>query len=436
MWNTDETIGSMMWLIETTITQIDWKHEPQKDGVKSDDPEAVRQAAFADTLLIDMNKSWQDHIEDALSMIPMGFAPCEIVLKQRKGNDSRFDDKLWGIAGLELRDQASIFNWIYDDKKLVAFRQVTYAGGAIIPMWKICNYRIKAHLDRPTGRSLFYNAYRSWRLKMAIQDSEAIGIERDLCGLPTFRMPLADIEQASRTVNGQPTPEALQALGRISAAQKAVRDMRFNRSGGLVIPSDTYDDDQGKPSAIQKYDLKIVTTAGQRSIDTRTAVRDYDRAIARTAMMQFLQLGDRAGGSNGLSDDQSTLAINALQAIANKIAGTHNRSTLPLVWRVNAMDPRYLPQLKSGNITKEGMVQIGAFLQGIGKAWELFQDDAPARVEVLKRIGITTTEKAQTYVPPPTPAPLAQLPLPLGDPPPKPAAKPAQSQEEEDNETS
>src|ERR1700752_2865005 len=57
MWNTDETIGAMMWLIESTITQVDWKHTPMKDGQESSDPEAVRMAEFADSLLIDMSHS-------------------------------------------------------------------------------------------------------------------------------------------------------------------------------------------------------------------------------------------------------------------------------------------------------------------------------------------------------------------------------------------
>lgn len=414
---TDDTIGSMMYLIETTLSQVTWKHEPQKNGVKSDDPKAIAAAAFADTLLLDMSHSWDDHVEEALSMIWAGFAPCEINLKIRDGSDSRFSDSLWGLDSLPLRDQTSIFNWLYSGRDLVAMRQVSLAGSADIPMWKVLNYRPKHFLNRPQGRSLFYSAYRSWRLKTSIQDSEAIGIEREVAGLPMGSIPLEDIEVAGRLgSDGQPTPEALQAISRINAFRAAVRDMRFNKTGGLLKPSDPWSTDEGGDGKTAKYQFEIVTTAGQRSIDTRTAITDYDRSIARTAMMQFLHLGQRAGGSNGLSDDQSTLAVNAMGAIAGKIATTFSRGALPLVWMMNAMDKTYLPALKPSPISKDGIVQIGAFLQGIGKAWSLFENDPQLRMQALTMGGFTGDLSAQKFIPPPPTPPTPAAPGATPDP--------------------
>lgn len=401
---TDDTIGAMMWLIQTTLAQVTWTHEPRKNGKKSTDPKAVAAAAFADGLLDDMDTSWNDHVEECLSMIWAGFAPCEINVKQRDGLNSKFDDNLWGIEGLPLRDQTTIFNWLYSGRDLVGLQQVSLSGSAVIPIWKVLNYRTTNFLRRPQGKSLFYNAYRSWRLKVSIQDSEAIGIEREVAGLPTARIPLEDIETASEVDStGKPTSAALQAISRIQSFRSAVRDMRFNKTGGLIMPSDLWSNDGEGGGNVPKYDFKIVTTAGQRSIDTRTAARDYDRAIARTAMMQFLHLGDRAGGSNGLSDDQSTLAVKAMGAIAVKIADTFTRGALPLIWMMNAMDKTYLPGLVPSAITKDGIAQIGQFLQGIGKAWALFEQDPDARVQVLKTVGIDSTVEAQQYVPPPAP---------------------------------
>ena len=403
MQSTDETIGAIMWLIETTMAQVNWKHIPCKDGKPSDDPKAVEAAEFADSMMEDMRKPWADHVEDTLTMIWAGFAPCEIVTKQRDGVNSRFNDGLWGIDHLPLRDPATIFNWVYNGRDLVGMQQVSMMGSAIIPMWKVLNYRVKSALDRPQGRSLFYNAYRVWRLKQMIQDSEAIGIERELCGLPVFRLPNNVLEQArQRNAQNQPTPEALKSIQMIQSAQAAVRDMRFNRSGGLVLPSDPWSssDEDSTNSNTPMYDFSIVKSTGQRAIDARSAVKDYDFAILRLALMQFLQLGMRTGGSNALGSDQSSMAVRSLTAVADKIARTYGKANR-YVWSINAMDMTYLPKLEPSQLSKDSIEAIGTYFRGLGSLEWLMGNDKVARTAVLDLAGIPSDPDAQTAPPPP-----------------------------------
>lgn len=443
MADTDETVGSMMWCICSTLAQVEWKHAPQVDGIDNDkDEAAVKAAAFADTLLGDMRRSFADHVDDAMNMVWAGFAPCEIVLKQRKAGQSRYDDGLYGIDDIPLRDPLSIWQWTYDaDRRhVVAAQQMTYQGGATIPMWKLCNYRTSSAADRPYGRPLLLNAHRAWRLKNRIQDSEAIGVERELCGLPIFRMPEADIQAAAETDNaGAPTTNALAAQRRIQQAIQTVQHIRLNKTGGLVLPSDTYaSDDAETKDRTPKYDFSIVTSAGQRSIDARTAIRDYDRAIARVVMMQFLHLGDRSSGSYGLSDDQSSMAIRSLMSLAMKVAQEFSRKALPLVWDANGMDKRYMPSLRASEISKDGIAQIGTFLSGLAKGEWLIAQDAEARIDVLKDAGIahdrasqeeaaaTAREAAAAAANPPPPPTM---------PPPKPTADAQKSAREDEDET-
>lgn len=427
MADTDETVGSMLWCIGSTIAQVEWKHFPQVDGRDNDkDAQAVTAAEFADTLLIDMGRSFADHVDDAMAMIWAGFAPCEIVLKQRMGDNSRYNDKLWGIGDLALRDPLSIYWWQYDPTRrtVIGARQQTTQGAATIPMWKLCNYRTSTAADRPSGRSLLLNAHRAWRLKVRIQDSEAIGIERELCGLPIFRVPESDINDADETeANGTtPTKAALAARQRIAKAIQTVQSIRLNKTGGLVLPSDTFaSDEPDSKDRTPKYDFNIITSAGQRSIDARTAVRDYDRAIARGAMMQFLHLGERSTGSYGLSDDQSSMAIRSLMSIAQKVAMEFTRKALTLVWQVNAMDPRYMPRLGPSAINKDGIQQIGAFLAGLAKVDWLLAGDTDARVGALTTAGLPYDRAAQAKAAE-SAAGAADL---AANPPPPPVAAPA-----------
>lgn len=434
MAKTDDTVGSMMWTIRTVIAQLDWKHQPMRNGkLAEDDAEAIRWSDFADTLLQDMEISFAEHAEEACTMVWAGFAPCEIVLKQRLSSTSIFSDAYYGVKHVPLRDQRSFTGVTYDQNdpnQIVALRQSTYRGAAEIPMWKLCNYRADAHLDSPWGNPIIQQAWRPWKYKTRAQESEMIGMERDMVGLPVFRMPMEDMEKAAETEadNVTPTKEAKVAQARVASAQKAVKDMRFNRNAGLVLASDTWGSEDETSDRTYRYDFSLVTTAGQRTIDTRTVVRDYDRSIARTALMQFLHLGDRTGGSYALSDDQSTMAVQSLEALAKKIKDQWRKSTLVLVWIVNAFPMEYLPALGHGPVTKEGLTAIGTFLRGVGGILDLVDGDPTARRSVLQAASIKSDKTAQVdgatvknetkqlaADPPPPPAAPARLPAPKKD---------------------
>jgi hypothetical protein len=43
--------------------------------------------------------------------------------------------------------------------------------------------------NNPEGRSLLRNAYRPWYYKHRIEEIEAVGVERDLAGLPIAYLP-------------------------------------------------------------------------------------------------------------------------------------------------------------------------------------------------------------------------------------------------------
>lgn len=396
MWEMDETMAAMSYAMETTLAQVDWRHEARDNGEESDSEEAKKGALFADSVLKDMTTPFQGYVENALTYLPAGFSLAEIVYRQRVLADgSLFDDNLWGVKGLHERGQLTISEWVQKDGAVVGYRQNTMSSGRMIPLAKSMHLTVKGGPNRPKGKSLFKAAYRLFMLKRRIQDSEAIGIERDLCGLPILTMPMEDIELAT---NSPGTPAGKQAAARVKAAQAAVMDMRLNEAGGLVLPSDPYEGEvDGKPSQIKRYDFKIVTSAGSRSIDTRGAIREYDLAIARIAMMQFLRLGDRAGGSYALSDTQSSLALRSIMAIVEKIAFEWRQKVLTTLWTLNGMDMRYLPELTTASITEDSLEEIGAFLESLASAKELLDEDEELSEDMKSRLGPRRRSRKPTF---------------------------------------
>lgn len=390
MWimaETDETVGAMLYCITSTMRQIKWEYVPQIDGVDTpEDEEAKRWADLATTMLKDMDQPFDEHVEGAMTMLWAGFAPMEMVFKRRDGVNSRFDDGYYGIGAINLIAQTSVWDWVYDKAsgKPTHLKQIGLglggAGDGLVPLSKTLLYRTSTQYNNPRGRPLLKNAWRSWRLKRKIQDSEALGIERELCGLPIFEMPEEIIRlQDEVDVDGNSTEDAVWARKMVRGAQASVQDMRLNKTGGLVLPSDTYGEEYQDGGSVKKYNFRIQTTGGQRSVDSRTAARDYDHAIARTAMMQFLTLGQRSGGSYALSDDQSSMAVASIMALADKITAEWNSKAVPLKWLVNAFPAKYRPRLKHSDVNKNGIVQLGQFLAGMAKAESFWGNDPKMR---------------------------------------------------------
>lgn len=396
MFLTDDTVGAMTWVISTTLQKIPWKHAAQIDGKDADtDATAMFYADWADGLMLDMNESWASHVEQCCELLWSGFLPFEIVTKQRDGRNSRFSDGLYGIRKMPLLDPLTVSGWSWDQEGDLT-HMLQMGARAPLPVWKIALYQTFATEASPNGRSMLNGAWRPWRMKNRIQDSEAVGIDRDLCGLPVFKVPEELLIQAQEVDGaGAFTADALLAQQRLNGATQAVRDMRFNRSGGLIFPSDSHADEVDGDKT-PKYDFKLVTTAGQRSIDTRTVIRDYDRAIARVAMMQFLHLGDRSTGSYGLSDDQSSMAMQSLTAFAGIIANEWSRKVLTLLWDINGFDRRYMPAMKAAEVSKESLLSIGTFLRGVGAISEVWSGDETARRGIARIAGFPVDRENQT----------------------------------------
>jgi hypothetical protein len=392
----DETIGAIFWVLNSTLAQLPWRFQPCVDGipVSRNDPDfdtAQDWADFVQGCLTDMDHSWEDHVEEAVVMAWAGFAPCEIVFKERDGEASRFDDGKWGFKRLPLRDPLTVWDFDTNEKnELALMRQRTLDGKtADIPLWKVLHYRMSRVLDDPWGASLLENAYRPWFLKQRIQESEAIGIDRELCGMPTMRVPGSELQAASDVdAGGNATPKAQAARTRLQAAMNAVTKMRFNEVGGLMIPSDPFEDGDGKPTSVRKWDFELIHSTGQRAIDARTAARDYDRAMARTVLMQFLHLGDRSGGSFGLSNDQSTMAIRSIMWVAKRIAAEFNLKAVRLLWLLNAAPMKFMPKLEPGQLSDDSIEKLGQFISDMADATALFDEDPALKDSVLDRAGL------------------------------------------------
>lgn len=362
MSDNDDTVGGVLRAVDLLVRAADWKVEPAENT-----PQAEEGADFVDGCLKDMAHSWEDFISEALSMLPYGWSYHEIVWKRRLGPDqadptkrSKYDDGKIGIRKLAPRAQDSLSRWeLQDDGGIEGMWQLPWNGGGerMIPLDKALLFRTTSRLNSPEGISILRTAYRSWYYLKQIQNAEAIGIERDLAGLPVVKIPSKYL-RADATA----TDKAI-----LATYQKIARDLKFNEQGGLVIPSDPYFDGDDKPTSIAQVSVELLSTAGQRTINTNDVARRYQTGIARSMLAAFIMLGtDGSGkGSFALSKDQSDLFLRACETFLWQIATVINRFLIPRLWRINGFDRATMPTLQGGRIGPVDLAEIGAFIRDI-----------------------------------------------------------------------
>lgn len=359
MERNDDTIGAILFAIKMLIRHAAWNVEPGGSSVK--DREA---ADFVKSCMDDMQSTWTDTISEILSFLPYGWSYHEIVYKRRMGKTgnrntrSKYSDGLIGWQKLPIRSQDTLYKWEYDDKdNLTGMTQMPPPdfGLLTIPIEKAMLFRTESAKDNPEGRSILRNAYRSWYFKRRLQEIEAIGIERDLAGLPVITGPegldLWDIDD----------PEAVKTN---AALIKMVKNIRRNEFEGLVLP--------------YGYKAELLSTGGSRQFDTNAVINRYDTKMAQTVLADFIMLGHEKVGSFALSSDKTELFSIAIGSFLDVICETFNNQGIPSLIDINGSHFEGItdyPKLIHGDIEDVDLVKLSAFIKDLTGAGVLLPDE-------------------------------------------------------------
>lgn len=385
MADDDATVGAILYAIEMLLRSMDWEIEAADESAGAQDG-----AEFLKSLMEDMSQPWEDFLAEALTCLQYGWSYFEIVTKRRMGPEekdgarrSNYTDGKIGIRKLSPRPQDSLLRWqmqedggiegMWQAPPLYAFNGPS--GGnpdasaqvseVFIPIAKALLFRANVRKNNPEGQSILRRAYRAWYKLRGIQDSEAVGIERELAGLPVVSIPTELLNSTK--------PDDVRARNEY---QKLARDLKFNAQGGVVIPSDTYATDTGNPGSVKKVTVELLSSAGSRTIDTVKVKEGYQRDIARAVLADFIMLGTDSKGSYALSDDKSSMFLRTIKTFAMGIAAVCNRYLWPKIWRLNGMDLATMPKMKPGNLGKIDLAALATFIKEMAAAGNpMFPDD-------------------------------------------------------------
>lgn len=354
MRDNDPIIGAILSAMEMMIRGVEWR-------VESGDPDNPNEDAieFMESILDDMDHTWDDFISEVLTFLPYGFSFFETVMKRRP--DGRF-----GIKKLSPRAQWTLQKWEFDsESNLTGLTQSGDFGTVTIPIEKGLLFRTTNSADDPSGRSVLRNAYRSWFYAKHIMSIEAIAIERELNGLPVGRIPS---EYLSATDGPRKTFR--------DTFEKILRDVKLNEQGYVMLPSDRWTDSDGNPTSEHLVEFGLIASEGTRDIDTGKVILRHQQDMARAVLADFIMLGATGKGSFALSKSKTDLFLASLKGYVETIAATLNRKLVPQIWAINGFPEDTIPELKPGRVDPVDLAELGEFVQRMaGAGAPLFPDD-------------------------------------------------------------
>lgn len=363
MSENNSTLGAILFIIDMIVRQVKWRIETPEGMEK--DPTAIREKEFMEGCLGDMSHTWEDLISESMSTLVFGWSFFEIIYKLRRGNTndsktrSQFEDGRIGWRKIEIRGQDTLWRWLFDDEGGLdgMVQQDIYrpTGGIVtIPIEKALLFRTRSRKGNPEGKSLLRPVVRDWYFTKRIQESEAIGIERDLTGMPVFEVPRELLLQ-----DAAPEDVALR-----SALETMIQQIRLDERWGGLIPTER--DTEDKPTG---YRLRLLTTGGRRMIDTNSILNRYQTNIAMAFLAEFMQVAVARVGAQSADKSKKDMFKLALETILKDMfASTFNRFGIGRLMSINRVPRQFWPRAVPASLDSPDLEKMGNFLESLAKS--------------------------------------------------------------------
>ena len=356
MANNHAVIGAVIFIIEALLSSSAFKIEAADET-----PEEQEKADFVTECLGDMDHTWEEFIAMSVrGLITYGWAVNEKVFKKRLGHDSpdprfrsKYADGKIGWREFAPRAQDTLQNWVFDEEqsRAIGMVQLPPQGGQTItlPLSRCLHFKTDFSKYNPEGRSLLRNAYVSWFYQKRTMEMEAIGVERDLAGLPVMLIPMM-------YMSGEASEE--QRAFYEECKQIVVRT-KNDEQMGLILPSDR--DDKGN----LLFDFKLLGPGTGKRIDTNPLIERYDRRIAMTLLADFIMLGHEAVGSFALSSSKTGMFARSIGAMQKMIAAEINKNAIPELLKINGYPIDKLPTGTFDDLETPDLTELANYISAM-----------------------------------------------------------------------
>jgi hypothetical protein len=362
MSENDPLVGALIFTVDRLLRNVEWRVEPA--GKSKEDKDAAK---LVETCMDDMSHTWGDFISEVLSSLVYGWSWHEIVYKRRVSpwekdptKKSQYTDNMVGWRKMPIRAQETLLRWVFDESgDCIAMTQLAppHYKTTVLPMDRSLLFRYRHHKGSPEGMSMLRNAYRPWYMKKRLEEFEAVGVERDLAGLPIVKLP-------AEFLRAKPGSEQAKT---VEAFKRMVKSVRRDEQEGIVFPM-AYDQDTKQPL----YSFELMGGGGGRAFNTDGIIKRYEERILMTVLADFIMVGHQATGSYSLHTDKTGIFRTSLNSIAENIADTLNRHAIPRLFLANGWKPANLPKIVPSDVDSPDISQLASFMQsmaGTGVTW-------------------------------------------------------------------
>ena len=283
----DPTIGILEQAITRVLLAADFAVVPAGKT-----PEDQYAADLLWDIMNNMSCEWYEHVEDALEHLWFGFAISQMVMKFRKDGNI-------GLADLMPMAQEMTFRWGRQDPigNVSGVELLDPVTGTIyrIPSEKFLHFTDRGRKRNPEGEGMCLHVWRSWRYKTNLQEIEAIGIERDVGGLPVFELPHA------------PSPDEKNDI------LEQAKAMRMDENAALITYGET---------KVHPYET------ANKMYDVRKVIEDYAWDILAYSGAQWLKLGQEHG-TQALVQGTTDMFGLYLRAIQSRMLSVWQKQLVP-----------------------------------------------------------------------------------------------------------
>lgn len=355
-------VNSSITLFDSIISKATWSFKAPRDASE----EEKRQCKLVESMMQDMEHSWAEFIRDVLSMNIYGFSVHEKVYRKRyKANGSMFNDGVIGWKKLPIRSQETIqeFKFSADGNDITGVTQnisgVTdvynrYSSRVTteitLPRSKFLLFRAGKHRGDPFGVSPLRDAYLAWRFLTALEDLEAVGVSKDLNGLPVLMLPPQYL-----SADATPEQKAIKTY-----YENAMKNLQMNQQSAMILPN-AFDPESKKPL----FSLELLSVDGKKAFDI-SKIKEYYRNLIYTSLFSdILQMGQSATGSFALGSIKNSLSGAAAEGMIKVICEVLNQDLIRQTYEINGWDVSRRGTLDYDNLEDTDLETVSKFWQRV-----------------------------------------------------------------------
>lgn len=385
-------VGAILLLVDLLIRQT-----PKFVEATGSSPDHLRAKFLCETALDDLDGGIDDVITDALTFTTFGYSTLEKVFKIRRGNHplpefkSKHSDGMIGWRKLAQRGQEALDLWDFGPNgEIKGFWQLPPPDyqRRYIPRSKFLHFRFRSPKGNPEGRSALRSVYTPYYFQKHLEFVEAVGIERNLAGLPYINVPL-DVLQA----------KSADAIAALASYKLLGEKVRVDQRACVIMPPE--EDRNGKTG----YKFSLLSTAGKSNAETDPVIRRKRSEVAMGLFGEFILVGMEKAGSWSLHSDKTDMFALGVGAYLEAVQQEFTNDGFPELCELNGIPRECAPKYCHGDIKAPDLEKLATFISNLTGQGVIAPSESLER-HVLEAAGLPPPEPRVAASPAPVVPPV------------------------------